>query len=242
VVVEDKRAGQRRAGDPRTRCRVGPRLGACRSTSTGSRSRAAPGSATTPRTGRWTSCSTHWPRPWMPTAWPGRPSPRPGQEECGAADLLDLAAAAMQDGVVHRGLLHPLHQRVRAHLGREVGHDPAGLDDVAPDVPVGVDVRGRPGESFKRPLRGRVASADVAGDADPMFMIEPPPESFSNGAEVWMPRRVPVTLISKILLNSPISTSGNLTSAFDPTMSSAPAVHRPGRPRVRRSPVQQDRH
>ena len=41
---------------------------------------------------------------------------------------------------------------------------------------------------------------------DPILTIEPPPESLISGAQVWMPRRVPVTLISKILLNSSMST------------------------------------
>ena len=53
---------------------------------------------------------------------------------------------------------------------------------------------------------------------DPMLTIEPPPESLMSGAQVWMPRSVPVTLISKILLNSSMSTSGNRTSALLPTM------------------------
>ena len=38
-----------------------------------------------------------------------------GEEEGGVADLLGLAAAAQQYGVVHRGVLHALHQRVGAH-------------------------------------------------------------------------------------------------------------------------------
>jgi hypothetical protein len=48
---------------------------------------------------------------------------------------------------------------------------------------------------------------------DPMFTMEPPPESFMSGAHVWMPWRVPVTLISKILFHSSMSISGNMTSA-----------------------------
>ena len=51
-----------------------------------------------------------------------------------------------------------------------------------------------------------------------MLTIEPPPESLINGAHVWMPRSVPVTLISNTLFSSSMSTCGNRTRAFDPTM------------------------
>jgi hypothetical protein len=35
---------------------------------------------------------------------------------------------------------------------------------------------------------------------EPMLTIEPPRESLISGAQVWMPRSVPVTLMSKIVL------------------------------------------
>ena len=44
---------------------------------------------------------------------------------------------------------------------------------------------------------------------DPTLTIEPPPDSLISGAQVWMPLRVPVTLISKILFHSSMSTFGN---------------------------------
>ena len=53
---------------------------------------------------------------------------------------------------------------------------------------------------------------------DPMLTIEPPPDSLISGAQVWMPLRVPVTLISKILFHSSMSTLGNRTRALLPTM------------------------
>ncbi|MBV8711784.1 MAG: IS66 family transposase zinc-finger binding domain-containing protein [Solirubrobacterales bacterium] len=48
--------------------------------------------------------------------------------------------------------------------------------------------------------------------------IEPPPESLISGAQVWMPRRVAVTLISKIRFQASMSTSGRITRSLDPTM------------------------
>ena len=48
--------------------------------------------------------------------------------------------------------------------------------------------------------------------------MDPPPESFISGAQVWMPRTVAVTLISKVLFHSSMSISGNMFSALDPTM------------------------
>jgi hypothetical protein len=53
---------------------------------------------------------------------------------------------------------------------------------------------------------------------EPMFTIEPPPESLISGAQVWMPLSVAVTLISKIPFQASMSTSGNITRSFDPTM------------------------
>ena len=47
-------------------------------------------------------------------------------------------------------------------------------------------------------------------------MIEPPPDSFINGAQVCTPRTVPVTFTSKTLFHCSISTSGNLTRSFLP--------------------------
>jgi hypothetical protein len=47
-----------------------------------------------------------------------------------------------------------------------------------------------------------------------MFTIEPPPDSLISGAQVWMPRRVPVTLISKILFHSSISDHRDLRAAL----------------------------
>src|SRR5829696_1189417 len=46
-----------------------------------------------------------------------------------------------------------------------VGLDPAGLDDVGADAPVGVDVGRGSRQALKRPLRGGVAAAEVARDA-----------------------------------------------------------------------------
>jgi hypothetical protein len=52
-----------------------------------------------------------------------------------------------------------------------------------------------------------VLKLPVMPATEPMLTIEPPPESLMSGAQVWMPLRVPVTLISKILFHSSISIS-----------------------------------
>jgi acyl dehydratase len=63
---------------------------------------------------------------------------------------------------------------------------------------------------------------------EPMFTIEPPPESFISLAQAWMPMSVPVTLTSNTRFHSSIETSGMTVMALVPTMFmstwSAPAL------------------
>jgi SAM-dependent methyltransferase len=71
-----------------------------------------------------------------------------------------------------------------------------------------------------------VLKLPVMPATEPMLTIEPPPESLISGAQVWMPRRVAVTLISKTLLSSSMSTCGKRTSVVPaPPFSAATSPH-----------------